>query len=158
MIDPAHKIGYVKLNQFNEESDLQIDKALRDLQGQGMRGLVFDLRGNPGGLLDIAQQIASRFIPAGPIVWIKSKTETMDTMEHLDVLQNEHRNHLRYPLVVLVDGGSASAAEIVSGAIKDTRTGPDRRKDVWEGTGPDHHAAAGPVSRRHHDAALLHGA
>ncbi len=123
MIDPAHKIGYVKLNQFNEESDIQIDHALQDLQAQGMRALVFDMRGNPGGLLDIAQQVASRFIPSGPIVWIKSKTETMDTMEHLDVLQSEHRHHFQYPLVVLVDGNSASAAEIVSGAIKDTGSG-----------------------------------
>jgi carboxyl-terminal processing protease len=123
MIDPAHKIGYIKLLQFNEESDIQIDAALQDLQAQGMRALVFDLRDNPGGLLDIAQQIASRFIPGGPIVWIKNKTETMSSMEHLDVLQSEHRNHLQFPLVVLVNGGSASAAEIVSGAIKDTGTG-----------------------------------
>lgn len=123
MIDPAHKIGYIKLLQFNEESDIQVNQALRDLQAQGMRALVFDLRDNPGGLLDIAQQIASRFVPSGPIVWIRSKTETMTTMEHLDVLQSEHRHHLQYPLVVLVNGGSASAAEIVSGAIKDTGSG-----------------------------------
>ncbi len=123
MIDPSRKIGYIRLLQFNEESDIQVDQALRDLQSQGMRALVFDLRDNPGGLLDIAQQVASRFVPSGPIVWIKSKTETMDTMEHLDVLQDEHRHHLQFPLVVLVNGNSASAAEIVSGAIKDTASG-----------------------------------
>ena len=123
MIDPARKIGYISLSVFNEESDVQVGKALTDLEGQGMRGLVFDLRENPGGLLDIAREIASRFVPSGPIVWIKDKSETQETMEHLDVDPGQHTNHLRFPLVVLVNGDSASAAEIVSGAIKDTGSG-----------------------------------
>ena len=123
MIDPVRKIGYIQLSVFNEESDVQVGKALTDLQGQGMRGLVFDLRENPGGLLDIAREIASRFVSDGPIVWIKDRTETAATMEHLDVDPSQHRNHLKYPLVVLVNGNSASAAEIVSGAIKDTGAG-----------------------------------
>jgi carboxyl-terminal processing protease len=88
-----------------------------------MRGLIFDLRGNPGGLLDVAEQIASRFIPAGPIVWTRERSQTMDTMRHDDVITEIHRQHPHYPLVVLVDGGSASASEIVSGAIKDTEAG-----------------------------------
>ena len=123
MIDPVNKIGYLELSVFNEESDVQIGKALTDLQGQGMRGLVFDLRENPGGLLDIAREVASRFVSNGPIVWIKDRTETMANMEHLDVDPSQHRHHLKYPLVVLVNGNSASAAEIVSGAIKDTGSG-----------------------------------
>ena len=123
MIDPARKIGYIKLSVFNEESDQQLGKAMADLEGQGMHALVFDLRENPGGLLDIAREIASRFVPNGPIVWIKDKSETSETMEHLDVDPAQHANHLRYPLVVLVNGDSASAAEIVSGAIKDTGAG-----------------------------------
>ena len=122
MIDPQRKIGYILLSSFNEESDIQINEALTDLERQGMRGLVFDLRENTGGLLDIAQQVASRFVSGGPIVWIKDKSETMETMEHLDVDPSLH-NHKRYPLVVLVNGDSASAAEIVSGAIKDTGSG-----------------------------------
>ena len=123
MIDPARKIGYISLSVFNEESDVQVGKALTDLEAQGMRGLVFDLRENPGGLLDIAREIASRFVPNGPIVWIKDRSQTQDTMEHLDVDPSQHANHLRLPLVVLVNGDSASAAEIVSGAIKDTGVG-----------------------------------
>ena len=123
MIDPVNKIGYLSLSVFNEESDVQIGRALTDLQSQGMRALVFDLRENPGGLLDVAREVASRFIPNGPIVWIKDRTETAATMEHLDVDPSQHRNHLKYPLVVLVNGDSASAAEIVSGAIKDTDSG-----------------------------------
>ncbi len=123
MIDPVKKIGYISLSVFNEESDVQIGKALTDLEGQGMRGLVFDLRENPGGLLDIARSIASRFVAKGPIVWIKDKSETSETMEHLDVDTSQQLNHKQFPLVVLVNGDSASAAEIVSGAIKDTGSG-----------------------------------
>ncbi|MEO7715251.1 MAG: S41 family peptidase [Capsulimonas sp.] len=120
MIDPVNKIGYISLSVFNEESDVQVDSALLDLQSKGMKGLIFDLRENPGGLLDIAQRIASRFIPAGPVLWIKDRT---GPMQSLDAIPSLHRNHLRFPLVVLVNGGSASAAEIVSGAIKDTGSG-----------------------------------
>jgi carboxyl-terminal processing protease len=123
MIDPVRKIGYVKLSVFNEESDVELGTALAALEAQGMRGLVFDLRENPGGLLEIAQKVASRFIPDGPVLWIKDKSETSETMEHLDVDPTQHLNHLHYPLVVLVNGNSASAAEIVSGAIKDTGSG-----------------------------------
>lgn len=123
MIDPVRKIGYITLLQFNEESDTQVTQALRDLQGQGMRGLIFDLRGNPGGLLDQAQMVASRFIEKGPIVWIKSRSETMQSMENLPVDPSLHQGLKQFPLVVLVDGGSASASEIVSGAIKDTHSG-----------------------------------
>ena len=123
MIDPARKIGYLKLSIFNEESDVEVGSALQDLESKGMRGLVLDLRNNPGGLLDIAQKIASRFVPNGPIVWMKDKSQSLETMEHLDADPSQHMNHLRYPLVVLVNGDSASAAEIVSGAIKDTGTG-----------------------------------
>ena len=123
MIDPAHKIGYISLAEFDEDADLQINKALTDLQGQGMRGLILDLRGNPGGLLDVAEQIASRFIPSGPVVWTKERTQTLETMKHDDVNPEIHKQHPHYPLVVLVDGGSASASEILSGAIKDTKAG-----------------------------------
>lgn len=123
MIDPAHKIGYISLAEFDEDADLQINSALTDLQAQGMRGLILDLRGNPGGLLDVAEQIASRFIPEGPVVWTRERTQTMTTMKHDDVNPEIHKQHPQYPLVVLVDGGSASAAEILSGAIKDTKSG-----------------------------------
>lgn len=120
MIDPARKIGYISLSVFNEESDVQIEKALDDLQAKGARGLILDLRENPGGLLDIAQRVASRFIPDGPIVWIKDRS---GPMQSINVIPSLHDNHLRFPLVVLVNGNSASAAEIVSGAIKDTNSG-----------------------------------
>lgn len=120
MIDPANKIGYISLSVFNEESDNQVSAALDDLEAHGMRSLVFDLRENPGGLLEIAQRIASRFVPDGPIVWIKDRT---DPIESLNVISSLHNYRYHFPLVVLVNGDSASASEIVSGAIKDSGTG-----------------------------------
>jgi carboxyl-terminal processing protease len=119
MLDPQHKIGYISLAQFNEESDVQINKAMDQLQKQGMRALVFDLRGNPGGLLNIAQDVASRFVPAGPIVWVKEREGGMQSLN----VENDKHNHPLYPLAVLVNDGSASASEITSGAIKDNGTG-----------------------------------
>ncbi len=123
MADPVHKIGYISLSSFNEESDVQVGKALNALQAQGMKGLVFDLRENGGGLLDIAREVASRFIPNGPVYWLRDRTETQDQLEPTDVDTAQHRANLHYPLAVLVNGDSASASEVVSGAIKDTGAG-----------------------------------
>jgi carboxyl-terminal processing protease len=119
MIDPQRKIGYIALAQFNEESDRQIDRAMTELHAQGMQALVFDLRGNPGGLLNVAQDVASRFVASGPIVWVK---ERGSQMQSYNVEPSKH-NHPRYPLAVLVNDGSASASEITSGAVKDTHSG-----------------------------------
>ncbi len=123
MVDPVNKIGYISLSSFNEESDVQVGKALTALQAQGMRGLVFDLRENGGGLLDIAREVASRFIPSGPVYWLRDRTETADMLEPTNVDVAQHRANLKYPLAVLVNGDSASASEVVSGAIKDTGAG-----------------------------------
>ena len=123
MVDPVRKIGYISLSSFNEESDIQVGKALTALQAQGMKGLVFDLRENGGGLLDIAREVASRFIPDGPVYWLRDRTETANTLEEVDVDTAQHQANLKYPLAVLVNGDSASASEVVSGAIKDTGAG-----------------------------------
>ena len=123
MEDPAQKIGYIALLQFNEQADAQFDAALAKLEKQEMRGLVFDLRDNPGGLLNIAQDVASRFLDKGPVVWVKEKNGQISSM---DVEMNKHRSALHkgaYPVVVLVNGGSASASEIVAGAIQDAHAG-----------------------------------
>jgi carboxyl-terminal processing protease len=119
MLDDEHKIGYIRLYQFNEQSDVQFDRALSELEKQKVRGLVLDLRGNPGGLLQVAVDIGSRFIESGPIVIIQ---ERGGRKSPLNVEESKH-NHKRYPLVVLVDKSSASASEIVSGAIKDDGVG-----------------------------------
>jgi carboxyl-terminal processing protease len=123
MVDPINKIGYISMASFNEESDVQLGKAMTALQAQGMRGIIFDLRENPGGLLDVAREVASRFLPAGPVLWTRDRGETLATMQPINVDTSQHRNELKYPLVLLVNGDSASAAEIVSGAIKDRGAG-----------------------------------
>ena len=120
MIDPTNKIGYISLAEFNEESDSQLHEALADLRAKGVKGLILDLRDNPGGLLDSAQRIASRFIPHGPVVWTRDRTGPRETT---DVIPGLYNSKDKLPLAVLVNGGSASAAEILSGSIKDTGAG-----------------------------------
>lgn len=113
-------IGYVSLAQFNELADVKIERAIRELESKGMKGLVLDLRGNPGGLLDAAIDIASRFIPAdrGVVIIVEAGGER-------DVRKTNPRKYLagKWPLVVLVNRTSASASEILSGAIKDNKAG-----------------------------------
>ena len=119
MADEKAKIGYVRLYQFNEQSDEQLDGALTALERQRIRGLVLDLRGNPGGLLNSAVDIGSRFLEDGPVVIIQERGGQKVSLR----VQDDKHNHRRYPLAVLVDKQSASASEIVSGAIKDDKTG-----------------------------------
>lgn len=120
MEDQKDKIGYVMLAQFTEKSDRQIGTALGDLESQGMKGLILDLRNNPGGLLEVAIDIGSRFIKDGNIVIIKQG----DGTEERRVRPSKYDQKLNgMPLVVLVNGGSASASEILSGAIRDHHVG-----------------------------------
>lgn len=119
MEDTADKIGYVALRQFNEKSDQQIYSALSDLEGQGAKALILDLRGNPGGLLDSAISIGSRFINDGDIVIIQNKGGRRSAVP---IDPTKHNTTLK-PLVVLLDHNTASAAEIVSGAIQDNKAG-----------------------------------
>ncbi len=119
MLDDKNKIGYIRLYQFNEKSDEQFDEALTELEKKRMKGLILDLRGNPGGLLQVAVDIGSRFIESGPVVIIQERGGQKNPL----YVEQEKHNHKRYPLVVLVDKSSASASEIVSGAIKDVGAG-----------------------------------
>lgn len=119
MADEKAKIGYVRLYQFNEQSDAQLDEAMTSLEKKHIKGLVFDLRSNPGGLLNVARDIGSRFIESGPVVIIQERGGQKNPM----YVEEDKHNHKRYPLAVLVDKSSASASEIVSGAIKDDGVG-----------------------------------
>ena len=108
-------IGYVRLSSFSERSAQELDQALSALESQGMRSLILDLRGNPGGLLTAAIEVANQFIPEGPILHVVGRNSVTQTVEAFP--EAAHRS---YPMIVMVDGYSASASEIVSGALKDT--------------------------------------
>jgi len=109
-------IGYVRLSMFNENTGNDLTKKLEQLEGEGMKGIILDLRNNPGGLLEESVKVANHFVPKGPIVSVIKKDGTKVT--RFSTLEK-----IKYPLVVLVNGGSASASEIVSGAVQDTDAG-----------------------------------
>jgi carboxyl-terminal processing protease len=119
-------VGFISLAEFNERCDAAIDRALTRLERQGMRALILDLRGNGGGVLDAAQEVASRFLPRGKAV--VTIVERSGDPEIRPVLERQHNHRFNQPgrmmpFVVLVNRMSASAAEIVAGAVQDHGTG-----------------------------------
>jgi carboxyl-terminal processing protease len=116
LADEEPAIGYVAVSSFSRETSREFDEACEWLEDAGMRGLVLDLRDNPGGVLEAAVDLARRFIPEGVIV----STEGRGARDVLRADPSEA--HLEgTPLVVLVDGGSASASEVLAGALQDHR-------------------------------------
>lgn len=111
-------VGYIRLTEFNSLAAGEVQKALRELNRQGMKGLVLDLRDNPGGYLDAAVEIADEFLEEGLIV-----TERDREGEGNDYSARRGGLATEIPLVVLVNGASASASEIVAGAIQDQGRG-----------------------------------
>jgi carboxyl-terminal processing protease len=108
--------GYIKLQDFGEHTDNDLGNALADLTKQGMKRLIFDLRGNPGGALDQAILVANRFLKQGSlIVYTRGRTDNSDQ----DYRATEPSNYLDLPMITLVNRSSASASEIVSGALQD---------------------------------------
>ncbi len=111
-------IGYVRITQFNDPTADEFEKALTKLEGQGMDALIIDLRNNPGGLLESARRIASEFIPAGELI---VSTEGRDPAQKVVYRSERGKKRLTYPVVLLVNAGSASGSEIVAGALQDLR-------------------------------------
>jgi carboxyl-terminal processing protease len=109
-------IGYLRLANFSEKAGAETREAIRDLRKQGARGLVFDLRQNPGGLLDQAVEVAEQLLPKGTLVVY---TDGRVKSQNHRYYAAENRPELRWPVVVLVDQGSASASEIVAGSLQD---------------------------------------
>lgn len=110
-----NKIGYVRLTQFGERVSAEMDTALKKMKAQGMQSLVLDLRGNPGGLLDQAVEVCERFLPRNQlVVTTEGRNDKKD--RKITSRNGEYRD---LPLVVLVNYGSASASEIVSGCLQD---------------------------------------
>ena len=110
------KTGYIVLSRFSRKAHAETNYALRDLKAQGAERIVLDLRGNPGGLLNEAIKIVNLFVPKGQlVVTTKSKVKKYNRTY---ITKNEPIDS-KIPLVILIDGGSASASEIVSGALQD---------------------------------------
>ncbi len=114
MID--NKTGYISLSRFSETTYVEVSDALNDLKNDGMKQLIFDLRGNPGGLLNQAVEVADLFINGNKkIVYTKGRISKFD--EEFDASKSSP--YEKIPLIILVNNGSASASEIVSGAVQD---------------------------------------
>lgn len=110
------KIGYVALSKFSRKASFEVSNAIKSLKSEGAEKLILDLRGNPGGLLSEAVNIVNLFVPKGQlVVTTKSKVEKYNRT----YLTKNNPLDLDIPLVVLIDGGSASASEIVSGSLQD---------------------------------------
>jgi carboxyl-terminal processing protease len=107
------KVGYVRLGQLNANAEDEIRKAIESLTKKGARSLVLDLRSNPGGLLDEAVRVSSLFIKDGVIVRVDERGKAEEE------LRATGRKMTDLPLVVLIDGDSASASEIAGGALQD---------------------------------------
>ena len=116
-----NKIGYVRLQQFGEKTSDDLETALNALQRQGMQGVVLDLRGNPGGLLDQAVDVCQKFLPRGQLV---VTTEGRNSAQNSARYANGRGDELKgMPMVILVNFGSASASEIVAGCLQDLKRG-----------------------------------
>lgn len=115
LIDPAHRIGYIRISAFEKPTGDQLDEAIKALlHREGMRGLVIDLRNNPGGLLEEVVRIAGHFIPRGVLVTTKGRNRRDSVYEAPG--RNVYPN---FPIAVLINRDSASASEILAGVLRD---------------------------------------
>lgn len=112
-----NQVGYVWLRSFNKQAEAKLREALEDLRGKGMKGLVFDLSINGGGLLDMAIAVSSMFVDQGPVVYVQERGQNPEPL-------NAQRGALvvpkEIPVVVLTDHGSASASEITAACLQDS--------------------------------------
>ncbi len=113
MVEGEPGVGYIRIVQFSENTAREFKDALASLKGEGMQGLILDLRSNPGGLLTSCVEIAKEIVPAGLIVSVVERDGTKE--EYFSELSSG-----TMPMVVLIDGNSASASEILAGALHDT--------------------------------------
>ena len=115
---PGTDVGYFSLSRFSQNSTAEVDQALNELYNKGMKSLVLDLRGNPGGLLTTCVEISDRFLACGTIVTTKGRLSGDNMVERAT-----YNKTWSVPLVVLVDGDSASASEIFAAAIQENGRG-----------------------------------
>ena len=111
-------IAYISIAEFAQDVGLKVKKEITSLQAQGAQGIILDLRSNPGGLLNEAVNVASNFIREGTVVSAKQRTGKSEVYKTSTEIRS-----VDLPLVILINGGSASASEIVSAAVKDHKRG-----------------------------------
>ncbi len=118
IVDSQNGIGYIQMTGFQKSSAQELDDALNKLQREGMKALIWDVRGNPGGLLTAAVEVLDRFIEDGTLVETRGRTydQNYTYSAHAPGTNN-------VPIILLIDGNSASASEIVAGAIRDHHRG-----------------------------------
>jgi len=109
-------IGYIRISMFDEDTGSEFKKALDSLKQKGMKGLILDLRQNPGGFINQCVVVADELLDEGLVVYTENKAKKREDYK-------SKRGKLEVPFVVLIDEGSASASEIVSGAVKDRKAG-----------------------------------
>ncbi|MFA6545726.1 MAG: S41 family peptidase [Limisphaerales bacterium] len=113
-----NKIGCVRLRQFGEKTSGELEGALAKMEKAGMKGLIMDLRDNPGGLLDQAVKVSEKFLPRGQLVVSTEARQVADIARYNATGRNSRP---QLPVVILVNGGSASASEIVAGCLQDLK-------------------------------------
>jgi carboxyl-terminal processing protease len=118
-VDPDNKIAYIRLTNFTKSTTEELDAAIQDMSRTGARAVILDLRFNPGGLLTAATEVSDRFLPGGVIVSTRADRDTPNQPQVISARQQV--NEIDLPMVVLVNQFSASASEIVSGALKDQK-------------------------------------
>jgi carboxyl-terminal processing protease len=113
-----NETGYVKLIQFQGQTADELEKALKGLEAKGMKKLILDMRNNPGGILDASVDVSGKFLPKDSLVVYLQGRQKADRKDYLTTSSEPPRD---YPIVVLVNTGSASASEIVAGALQDSK-------------------------------------
>jgi carboxyl-terminal processing protease len=116
MLDKDKKIGYIRITSFIQKTTEEVQKAVEELKQQGMKGLIIDLRDNPGGLLSSAVEVSDLFVESGKIVSTKGR----NTPERVFEAEKEG-TYSDFPMAVIINEGSASAAEIVSACLQDKK-------------------------------------
>ncbi|HHY15324.1 MAG TPA: S41 family peptidase, partial [Firmicutes bacterium] len=114
LIDEDLRIGYVEITNFSERTHEELINALANLERLGQRALIIDLRNNPGGTLNAALQVANEFVSQAPLLYLEDKDGNRTPFDSVPMKKQPAR-----PIVVLINGGSASASEIVAGALQD---------------------------------------
>ena len=111
-----NNIGYIRITNFDRNTHKQFKQAYDQISKSNLKGLIIDLRNNPGGLLDTVVKIANELLPKGCIVYTEDKAGNKK-------YAYSDENYIKLPLAILVNGNSASASEVLSGAVKDLKRG-----------------------------------